>query len=132
MHYSTFLTLPMPSHKLTLNGTRNRLERARLAKEHKHTAFYAALAAVSPQHRPWFPSTARIRVRVDVERHRGGKRWDNAALIEAMKPYMDGIEESGALYTNDRQLDWDGGIHWDPTPTGTGVIRLTFWTADPG
>jgi hypothetical protein len=86
---------------------------------------------IAPGQRPYFKVAARIRVRLDVERPRGGKRWDNAGLIEAMKPYMDGIQESGTVYLDDALLDWDGGIHWGDKPTGTGVVRLTL-SIDPG
>ena len=48
-----------------------------------------------------------------------------------MKPYVDGIQESGAVFADDSLLDWDGGIHWDRRPTGRGVVAITL-SIDPG
>ncbi|HET8631097.1 MAG TPA: hypothetical protein VFL91_27055 [Thermomicrobiales bacterium] len=124
------LELPMPDHRLSINGARRTHPAVlrQIKRAHKEAARLAALALIPPHERPAFPAGARIRVTVDVERRRGGRRWDNSGIIEAMKPYMDGFEESGALYANDQQLDWVA-VTWDERPTGRGVVTLTFTSA---
>lgn len=132
MSQTIVLELPGPDHRLSINGARRTHPAVlrKIKREHKRWAALAALALIPPDERPAFPPDARVRVTVDFERLKRGQRWDNAAVIEALKPYMDGIEASGAIYANDRQLDWVA-VNWDERPTGRGVVTLSFAGAPP-
>lgn len=125
-HRTVVITLPMPSHDLTLNRVTRRHPGhiARIKRQHRNDARLAALVATPAEWRPAF-GEAPVRLDVEIRRRARGQRWDDSAMVEALKPYMDGIEDSGAVFLNDQQVRW-GDISWDDRPTGEGVVILTF------
>lgn len=126
------VTVPMPDHRLAANRVRtNPHTRHRLAMQHKHWASLAALVAIDSlpmdliptDGGPIFPAGINLTAWIAVERRKRGQRWDLGGLVEALKPAFDGM--SGLIYADDRQV---GGVivEWDTTPTGTGLVHLTF------
>jgi len=121
------VTVPMPDHRLTLNRVRtNGAYRVRLVHEHKDTARLAALAALGSRERPYFAVGVNVVAWVAIERRKRGQRWDLGALIEALKPAIDGC--TGIVYADDRQVV-GVVVEWDQRPTGAGLAHLTFTKA---
>ena len=120
------ITLPIPDHRLTANGRLGWRAKARLVREHRAWAAGEAANAVNRSgatSRPFFPPGTPVRVTVQVKRKKGGKRWDNQAVIESLKPAADGME--GHIFDNDKCLQW-GEVEWDAKPDGAGQVILTL------
>lgn len=120
------ITLPLPDYALTLNGTRNRFKRARLAKEHRGWAKLKAQSLLTK--RPHFPAGVPVQVDVRVERKPRGRRMDDSAVIECLKAYIDGLEDAG-VFEDDRCVRW-GSVEWDLKPTGRGLVHLCLSVMD--
>lgn len=117
------ITVPMPDTLLTINA-RRRLHwrtQAAIAKQQRHDAMLAAYAAMSGDAAallaPVFPSYVRVRVDVDLYRRRNQKTTDETAVVEAIKPLLDGAEDA-QVFVDDRQCT-------------IGTIRWHAWAAKP-
>lgn len=121
---SLTVVLDFPDHRLTLNQVRmNPQYRIRLKDEHKSRAQMVGLATVPQDRRPWFPAGVRVVAWCEMERNRGGQRWDFGGVVEALKPAYDGLK--GTVWADDKQL---AGMYvlWDEKPTGAGIVKVTF------
>lgn len=121
------VTLPMPDRRLSLNGREHWRTVAKLRAEQHELAMYEGSAALNMQREmyPAYPAEP-VSVFIDVERKtpraRGqSKVWDAAALIEATKGYLDGL--NGIVYADDTQVR-SFQVRWDAKPTGNGLIHL--------
>jgi len=117
------LILPIPAHSLTLNSRIDRRDRAKLVVAHHEWARTVAEQLIPAGLRPWFDDDDALILTAQMERARGGQRWDFGAAIEALKPYLDGLE--GTVYRRDNIIT-AARVHWDTRPTGTGLVHLTF------
>ncbi len=116
------VTLPLPDHRLSLNGRIGWQEQRRRQQAQATWAWQQGLLALDGASRPAFPAGVRVMVGLAVERRKGGKVWDAAAVIEACKGYLDGL--NGIAYADDRQIA-GFRVGWDERPTGAGVVHLT-------
>jgi Holliday junction resolvase RusA-like endonuclease len=121
------ISLPIPDRKLSLNGREHWRTVAKLRADQHEVAQFTGAAAMMKAPQPWpLYSTTNLSVSIDVERKtpraRGqSKVWDAAAMIEATKGYLDGL--NGITYTDDTQIR-EFRVRWDAKPTGNGLIHL--------
>lgn len=121
------LLVSLPSYRLTPNGTRNRHERARLARDARQEAALAASGLIGDG--PRWP-TGPVRVSVEFILPKGARRLDNDGAIALMKNSVDGTQ--GIVIADDRQIEW-GEIRWRRDPTArAGMVRLTFSAVEGG
>lgn len=125
------LTLPFPDHGLTKNRSRSgfgsQWGMLRKIEEAQQQAVLAAVAHPAlTRDAPYFPSADPLFAVIRAERHKRGQRWDYGGMVEASKPYVDALQ--GWVYPNDRQVI-GSLVLWDTTPTGRGVIHVTFLPA---
>lgn len=112
----------LPSFRLSPNGTRNKYERARLAKAARDEA--ANACQVIPSHqRPLWPR-GMVLVTATIVLPKGQRQLDQDGAIGLLKSSVDGCQ--GFVLGNDRQLEW-APIAWDRDPKlRAGIVRLTF------
>jgi hypothetical protein len=121
------LVVSLPSYRLSPNGTRNRYERARLAKAARDEAALSCL--ILPEHsRPLWPRGT-VTVSALIVLPKGGRRLDDDNAKALFKATLDGVQ--GLVVANDRQLVW-GAITWDRDARVTaGIVRLEFTEPRP-
>jgi len=107
---------------LSPNGSRNRFERARLARAARDEATLACLV-IAAQLRPLWPHEP-VRVAVEVVLPKGARRLDDDGLIALLKHTIDGTQQ--LVIDDDRQVRW-GAVSWTRDPRArAGLVRLTF------
>lgn len=112
------VSIPLPDPLLTINvrrtlhwrvnGRHNKAQREMAA-----LAAYEALSKVQGTLRAVYFPEGRVTVDVVVFRRPRQKQTDATGLIEALKPLMDGLEDSGVV-SNDKQCQI-GTVEWRPT-----------------
>lgn len=122
-----WLTLPLPSYRLTPNGTRNRMERHRLATTARSAAYLTACGLFPGARLPFFRRHDRVRLDVAVTLAKGQRRLDDDGLIGALKSTVDALQ--GPVLWNDQQLTW-GAISWERAAGLAGTVRLTLTRQD--
>jgi hypothetical protein len=117
------VVVALPSYRLSPNGTRNRYERARLAKAAKDEAALSCL--ILPEHqRPLWPRGT-VTVRATIVLPKGQRRLDQDGAIGLLKSTIDGCQ--GYVIANDRQLEWEP-VCWErDARLRQGMVRLEFW-----
>jgi hypothetical protein len=112
-----------PPYRLSPNGTRNRYERARLARAAKDEAALSCL--ILPEHqRPLWPR-GMVTVRATIVLPKGQKRLDQDGAIGLLKATIDGCQ--GYVIRDDRQLEWEP-VRWErDARLRQGMVRLEFW-----
>lgn len=118
-----WLTVPLPSYRLTPNGTRNRHERHRLVSAARSDAYLAATALFPGARLPYFGMNGRARVDVTVRLAKGQRRLDDDGLIGLLKSTVDGLQ--GPIVADDRQITW-GTIAWERGAERGGSVLLTL------
>jgi hypothetical protein len=116
------LVVSLPSYRLSPNGTRNRYERARLAKAARDEAALSCL--VLPEHsRPLWPRGT-VAVRATITLPKGQKRLDQDGAIGLLKATIDGCQ--GFVIANDSQLVWEL-VEWRrDARLWSGIVSLEF------
>jgi len=116
------VVVSLPSYRLSPNGTRNRHERARLAKAARMEA--ADSCQIIPAHdRPLWPR-GMVLVTATIVLPKGQKKLDQDGAIGLLKSTVDGCQ--GMVLGNDRQLEWEPVV-WERDPKlRAGIVRLEF------
>lgn len=121
------LVVSLPNYRLSPNGSRNRHERARLAKAARAEAANACLAI--PSHsRPLWPR-GMVLATATIVLPKGQRKLDQDGAIGLLKATLDGCQ--GLVVGNDRQVEW-GPIAWErDARLRAGIVRLTFEGVQP-
>lgn len=116
-----WLTVPLPSYRLSPNGTRHRMERHSLAQAARTDANLVARGLFPGARQPFFPPGRVVTLRVVVTTAKGQRRLDDDGLIGLLKSTVDGLQ--GPLIHDDRQIVWTG-ITWERGTGRGGTVRL--------
>lgn len=112
------VSIPLPDPLLTINVRRTLHWRVngrhnKAQREMASLAAYEALSKMQGTLRAVYFPEGRVTVDVVIFRRPRQKRADDTAIIEALKPLLDGCEDAGVV-TNDKQCQV-GTVEWRPT-----------------
>jgi len=116
-----WLTVPLPDRRLSPNGTRNRMERHRLATAARTLAHLTARELLLHTRAPFFGGVQPVTLDVRVSLTKGQRQLDEDNLHGLLKSTLDGLQ--GWVLQDDRQIHW-GAVEW---ARGTqALVRLTL------
>lgn len=121
------VTVSLPRYKLSPNGSRNRYERARLAKAARDEAANSC-QVIASHDRPLWPR-GMVAVRATITLPKGQKRLDQDGAIGLLKATIDGCQ--GFVIADDRQLEWEP-VAWErDARLRAGIVSLEFREVRP-
>lgn len=116
------VVVSLAPYRLAPNGTRNRYERARLAKAARDEAALSC-AVIPADKRPLWPRGV-VLVTATITLPKGMRRLDDDNAKALFKPTLDGVQ--GYVVGNDRQIEW-GAITWQRDERARhGIVALEF------